>query len=55
MPKVEVDNPFVKDKSIKLKWIGDSYFHQTRQVRVPMVVTEFQDGYFKTLFIGTVE
>src|SRR5215467_15872744 len=55
MPKVEVDNPFVKDKSIKLKWIGDSYFHQTRQVRVPMVVTEFQDGSFKTLFIGTVE
>ena len=55
MPKVEAENPFVKDKSLKLKWIGNSYFHQLRQIRVPMVVTEFRDKGFKTLFVGTVE
>ena len=55
MPQVEAENPFVKDKSLKLKWIGNSYFQQLRQIRVPMVVTEFRDKAFKTLFVGTVE
>jgi len=55
IPQVQAANPFITDESIKLGWIGDSYFDQRRQIRVPMVVTEFQNPDFKTLFIGTVE
>lgn len=55
IPDVNAGNPFISDQSIKLGWVGTSYFDQERQVRVPMVVTEFQNPDFKTLFIGTVE
>ena len=55
VPEVEGANPFITDQSIELGWIGESYFDQKRQIRVPMVVTEFQNPDFKTLFIGTVE
>jgi branched-chain amino acid transport system substrate-binding protein len=35
--------------------VGDKYFGQQRQIGVPMVVNEFQDSEFKTLFVGNVE
>ena len=55
VPEVDASNPFISEESIKLGWIGDSDFQQKRQIRVPMVVTEFQNPDFKTLFIDTVE
>ena len=48
-----MDNPFLKEKS-KLKYVGKKYFQQNRQIGVPMVVNEFRDGEFKTLFVGSV-
>lgn len=47
-------NPFLKDEA-ELTYVGMSYFGQKRQIGVPMVVNEFQDGEFKTLFVGSVE
>ncbi len=55
MPSVAADNPFITDKNIKLGWVGENYFKQLRQVRVPMVVTEFRNPEFATLFIGSVQ
>jgi branched-chain amino acid transport system substrate-binding protein len=47
-------NPFLKEDA-ELKYVGTTYFGQKRQIGVPMVVNEFQDGGFKTLFVGSVE
>jgi branched-chain amino acid transport system substrate-binding protein len=47
-------NPYVKGES-KLKYVGTTSFGQKRQVAVPMVVNEYQDGKFKTLFVGEVD
>lgn len=47
-------NPFVKDGG-ELKYVGMTSFGQKRQLAVPMVVTEYQDGEFKTLFVGEVD
>jgi branched-chain amino acid transport system substrate-binding protein len=55
MPRLNADNPFITDRSIKLSWTGKNWFGQLRQVNVPLVVTEFQKPDFKTLFIGTVD
>jgi branched-chain amino acid transport system substrate-binding protein len=49
-----VKNPFLKEEA-QLTYVGEAYFGQKRQIGVPMVVTEYQDGGFKTLFIGRVE
>lgn len=49
-----IDNPFLKQKT-PLKYVGQKYFGQQRQIGVPMVVTEFKGGKFNTLFIGSVE
>jgi branched-chain amino acid transport system substrate-binding protein len=49
-----IKNPFLKEEQ-SLSYVGDKYFGQQRQIGVPMVVNEFQDGEFKTLFIGSVE
>lgn len=49
-----VKNPFLKEDA-ELKYVGEAYFGQKRQIGVPMVVTEYQDGAFNTLFIGSVE
>jgi branched-chain amino acid transport system substrate-binding protein len=49
-----VKNPFLKEDA-QLTYVGDAYFDQKRQIGVPMVVTEYQDGAFNTLFIGSVE
>jgi len=47
-------NPYVKGDS-KLKYVGTTSFGQKRQVFVPMVVNEYRDGTFKTLFVGEVD
>jgi branched-chain amino acid transport system substrate-binding protein len=47
-------NPFMKGDN-KLKYVGMTSFGQKRQLAVPMVVNEYRDGGFKTLFIGEVD
>ncbi len=54
IPKFQVKNPFLKESKM-LKFVGTAYFKQPRQIGVPMVVNVFEDGKFKTLFIGSVE
>lgn len=49
-----IKNPFLKEDA-ELKYVGTAYFGQKRQIGVPMVVNEYQDGAFKTLFVGSVE
>lgn len=55
MNDVSETNPFVKDGEPKLKFVGERYFKQNRQVNVPMVVNVYRDGAFETLFVGSVE
>jgi len=55
MPKVNAEDPFIKGGKARLKWVGQGYFDQLRKVSTPMVVTEFKDTDFVTLFIGYVE
>ena len=47
-------NPYVKGDS-KLKYVGMTSFGQKRQIFVPLVVNEYRDGKFKTLFVGEVD
>ena len=54
IPKFQIKNPFLKDAKM-LKYVGSAYFTQSRQIGVPMVVNVFEDGKFRTLFIGSVE
>lgn len=55
LPTFEAENPFIKDKSVKLRWVGSEWFGQPRQISVPMVINEYRDGGFKTLLITSVE
>jgi branched-chain amino acid transport system substrate-binding protein len=54
IPKLQARNPFLLEAKT-LKYVGSAYFKQPRQIGVPMVVNVFEDGQFKTLFIGSVE
>ncbi|MEO9339768.1 ABC transporter substrate-binding protein [Mesorhizobium sp. SB112] len=54
METFSAPNPYLKDEST-LKYIGATSFGQKRQISVPMVVTEFKDGAFETLFVGEVD
>src|SRR5919112_1860477 len=54
MDSFSASNPFVKGDN-KLKYVGMASFGQKRQVAVPMVVNEYRDGQFKTLFVGEVD
>ena len=36
----------------KLTYVGTTSFGQKRQVSVPLVVNEYKDGKFETLFVG---
>ena len=47
-------NPYLKGEK-QLKYVGSTSFGQKRQVSVPMVVNEFKDGKFQTLFVGEVD
>lgn len=55
MDSFEAPNPYLKDPNAKLKFVGTTSFGQKRQVAVPMVVNEYKDGKFETLFVGTVD
>jgi len=48
-------NPFLKDSSATLHYVGTTSFGQKRQVAVPLVVNEYKDGKFETLFIANVD
>lgn len=48
-------NPFVKGGQTKLEFAGQADFGRRSQVGVPLVVNEFQDKDFKTLFVGTIK
>jgi branched-chain amino acid transport system substrate-binding protein len=47
-------NPYLKGDA-KLSYVGTTSFGQKRQLAVPMVVNEYKDGAFQTLFVGTVD
>ncbi|MDI9348571.1 MAG: ABC transporter substrate-binding protein [Candidatus Symbiobacter sp.] len=52
------NNPFVNggDKpNMKMRYVGMSSFGQKRQIFVPMVINEYRDGDFKTLFVGQAD
>ena len=53
IPDFTMANPFLKNKAT-LKYVGKKYFSQPRQIGVPVVVTEYRNGSFQTLFVGTV-
>src|SRR5215831_16882656 len=48
-------NPYLKDPNATLHYVGTTSFGQKRQVAVPLVVNEYEDGKFKTLFIANVD
>ena len=45
---------YLKDDA-KLTYVGMTSFGQKRQLSVPMVVTEYRDGKFETLFVAQVD
>ncbi len=54
MDSFSAPNPYMKGEA-KLKYVGMTSFGQKRQVSVPMVVNEYRDGKFETLFIAEVD
>ena len=54
MDTFSAPNPFLKGDKV-LKYVGMTSFGQKRQVAVPMVVNEYRDGQFQTLFVGEVD
>lgn len=50
----EAPNPFMKGDA-KLHYVGTASFGQKRQLSVPLVVNEFKDGAFETLFVAQVD
>ena len=54
MPKLEVENRLLKGEN-SLTYVGNGFFQQPRQLPIPMVVNEYRDGEFQTLFVGSVE
>ena len=54
MDTFSAPNIYMKGDS-ELKYVGTTSFGQKRQVYVPMVVNEFKDGKFETLFVAEVD
>ena len=54
MDTFEAKNIYMKGDAM-LKYVGMTSFGQKRQVSVPMVVNEYRDGKFDTLFIAEVD
>lgn len=50
----EAPNPFMVGDN-KLYYVGATSFGQKRQISVPLVVNEFKDGKFETLFVAQVD
>lgn len=51
----EAPNLFFKDKESKLKFVGKTTFGQNRQLGVPLTPKIYENGEFKTLFVGQVD
>lgn len=54
MDTFSAPNPFLKGDA-KLSYVGTASFGQRRQLAVPLVVNVYEDGAFKTLFVGTAD
>ena len=54
MDAFSAPNPYMKGDAV-LRYVGTTSFGQKRQVSVPMVVNEYRDGKFITLFIAEVD
>lgn len=54
MDSFSAPNPYLKGDH-QLRYVGTTSFGQKRQVAVPMVVNEYKDGKFETLFVGEVD
>jgi len=54
MDTFSAPNPFMVGDA-KLSYVGTTSFGQKRQVSVPLVVNEFKDGKFETLFVAQVD
>ena len=54
MDTFSAPNPFMVGDA-KLTYVGTTSFGQKRQVSVPLVVNEFKDGKFETLFVAQVD
>jgi branched-chain amino acid transport system substrate-binding protein len=54
MDTFSAPNPYMKGDAV-LRYVGTTSFGQKRQVSVPMVVNEYRDGKFVTLFIAEVD
>lgn len=55
MATFSMTNPFVKGGATKLEFTGNADFGRRSQVGVPLVINEFQDKDFKTVFVGTIK
>lgn len=55
MDTFEAPNPYLTTEGATLKYVGSTSFGQKRQLSVPLVVNEYQDGKFETLFVGEVD
>ena len=55
MDTFSAPNPFVKGDDAKFTYVGTTSFGQKRQIGIPMVVTEYKDGKFETLFVAQVD
>lgn len=53
METFSMPNPYLKDNR-PLRYVGKGDFGHKRQISIPMVVTEYQNGDFQTLFVGEV-
>jgi branched-chain amino acid transport system substrate-binding protein len=49
-----VKNPYLKGNAY-LSYVGDTSFGQKRQIAVPLVVNEYYNGNFRTLFVAKVD
>ena len=54
MDTFSVANPYMKGDAV-MKYVGSSSFGQRRQLAVPLVVNEYRDGKFETLFVAEVD
>ena len=55
MDTFSAPNPYLKTEGATLHYVGDTSFGQKRQLAVPLVVNEYKDGKFETLFVGEVD
>jgi branched-chain amino acid transport system substrate-binding protein len=54
IPKVSIKNPFLKEDTI-LKYTGEKWFGQPRQVGVPLIFNEVRDSEFKPVYMQSVD